>query len=224
MGLLIWEISRGNAYGIVVLVCFADLFSAYFILCTPAHGVGTVFAVTFSIIAFIPYLGGPYHNIVDLAWNRGYMIVLGILGSLLMNLIIWPYNARSKLGDEIACGTMELQTLYLSLSRQMMSGGLAPSKESAQEFERLEQQLQSRFARSRSLIGLLSAEISLIPKPFQYFTEILSHLQDMADHLLVLRLCREHGMRAIRREAILNVLDLRKDFVSRRVILIESKM
>ncbi|KDN35975.1 hypothetical protein K437DRAFT_276905 [Tilletiaria anomala UBC 951] len=214
-GVIIWEISRGNPFAIVVLVCIAELCSAFFLLSTTATGIGVVYAVTYSIVVFLPYLDESHHaSIVSLAWTRGYQIFLGIAAALLVNTLAWPYHARSKLSEQFSLATMELQTLYLSLSRQLVQGGLEPSAESAREFEQLEQNLQSRFTKGRALVGLISAEISLVPKPFHYYSDILTRLQSISDQLMGLRLCREHGMRSVRREAILNVLDLRRDFIS----------
>ena len=213
-GVAFWYISHGNPYAIVVLALVAEVFTAYLILYTNTTGIGVVYAVTYSVIIFIPYLSSANETVILLAWNRGYQIFLGIVGALLINTLAWPYHARSNLSSQISMATMELQTLYLSLSRQMIQGGLEPSKESAREFEELEMNLQSRFAKGRSLVGLISAEISLVPKPFHLYSSILTHLQSISDHLTGLRLCREHGMRAVRREAILNVLDFRRELVS----------
>ncbi len=214
VGTAVWYASTGNAFAIVALVQVAELGSAWGIIRSGIPSSGVVYGVSYSVIVFIPYVRATDEAVVNLAWTRGYQISLGIIAAVLVGVFIWPFNVRSEINSDFADATMELQTLYLSLSRQMMQAGLTPSPDSAREFESLEQHLRSRLQRSRDLVALLDKEISIVPKPNHYFPPILTHLQCISEHLACLRNVREHGIATVRREAVLNILPLRKDFVS----------
>ncbi|PWN50164.1 hypothetical protein IE53DRAFT_316325, partial [Violaceomyces palustris] len=217
-GLCMWEISRGNPYAMAFLLILTDLPGAYFILNTNAEGVGIVFGITATIIALIPQLHLEYDTVPLLAWNRSYMIFLGIVAALIVNLVAWPFHARVDLVRQISRATSQLQQLYLSLSRQMLMGGFVASAESTEAFERLEEGIQKRLVHARSLLVLMDAEISLVPKPTRVLDTILNKLQTIADLLGGLRRCREHGMKSIQQEAVLNVLEMRHAMVSSLLI------
>jgi len=214
-GLCIWYMSgSGNPYALGFLLTLFELPVAYLILFTEAPGVGIVSGVTYALIPLIPYLGGEYKSVANLAWIRGYQITLGILAALILNLTLFPYHARVELIRHVSRGTSQLQELYLSLSRQLLQAGHITSSETRADFELIEHALQTRLAWSRSLLTLMDLEVSLVPKPTKLLAEIIERLQTIADLLSGLRRTRDRGLRAVRAEAITNVLASRTDMVS----------
>ncbi|KAL9939094.1 hypothetical protein V8E36_001907 [Tilletia maclaganii] len=214
-GFLMFEICGTNPYGLTVFIVLAEFFVAYMMLETTAQGIGIVFALTFPIIALIPYLGLPYTSVALLAWERGFMVVIGILTALIVNLMIWPFHARVQLVLHIARATSRLQRLYLSLSRQMLNTDLVTSKDTRRAFESLERSILKTLSQSRSLIALMSVEVSLVPKPTILLGKIIDHLARIADLLVGLRLCRQHGMKGkLRKHLVLNVLEYRTELTS----------
>lgn len=108
-----------------------------------------------------------------------------------------------------------VQSLYLSLSRQTLQAGLVTSAETRAGFETLERTIETTLGHTRSLVDLMLAEVSLLPKPIKEFRSILNKLQVVADLLVGLRQVREHGLRSIRNETVINVMDFRSQLVCR---------
>ncbi|KAE8222433.1 hypothetical protein CF319_g4363 [Tilletia indica] len=214
-GYLIWVICRSNPYGIAFFIVLAELFSAYMMLETTAQGIGVVFALTFPIVALIPYLNLSTSSVAILAWERGFMVTIGIALALVVNLAIWPFHARVQLVLQIARATGRLQRLYLSLSRQMLNTDLVTTRHTRKAFEQLERSILKTLAQSRSLIALMSVEVSLAPKPTVLLGKIINHLSRIADLLVGLRLCREHAMKGkLHAHLVLNVLENRTELIS----------
>ncbi|KAK0559063.1 hypothetical protein OC844_004678 [Tilletia horrida] len=214
-GYVIWLICRSNPYALCFFIVLAELFAAYMMLETTAQGIGIVFALTFPIIALIPYLGLPYTSVALLAWERGFMVTIGILAALVVNLSLWPFHARVQLVLNIARATGRLQRSYLSMSRQLLNTDLVTSRDTRKAFEHLERSILKTLAQSRSLIALMSAEVSLAPKPTALLGKIINHLARIADLLVGLRLCRQHGLKGkVHKYLVLNVLDHRTELIS----------
>ena len=216
LGYVIWVVSQGNPYALAFLETLASVPAAHFMLFTKAEGVGIVMGLTTPIVSLIPALDIDYGSgsVVDLAWNRGYMIFLGIVAALLLNLFVWPLHARVELVRQISRCTRLLQSLYLSLSRQMLTGGFVASAESTAAFEALEVSVERKLAQARGLVSVMDAELSLIPKRTDVLNSILGELGRIGELLRGLRRCREHGLRALQQEAVLNVLELRQTMVA----------
>lgn len=213
LGLIISEISQGNPYALAFLLMVATLPPSYLMLFTPFLGVGVVMGLTLPIVAIIPTQGAR-ESVVYVAWNRGYMIFFGIVAALIVNLLVWPIHARLELVRRVSLVTSQLQSLYLSLSRQMLSGGLTSSHKSNAAFERLEVSIEKRIGQARGLIDIMSIEVSLKPKRTKVLSELLDHLEIIYELLMGLRRCREHGLRSIRQNAVVNVLEMRQSFIA----------
>ncbi|EPQ28416.1 uncharacterized protein PFL1_04243 [Pseudozyma flocculosa PF-1] len=225
LGLCISEVSHNNRYALGFLLALAVVPASHFMLFTRAEGIGIVLGLTAPIIALIPTLdleSSGSETAVELAWNRGYMIFIGIVAALIVNIVIWPLHARVELVRQISRSTVLLQSLYLSLARQMLTGGFVASAESTAAFERLENSVERKIAKARGLVSMMEAEVSLIPKRTDVLSEILNQLLTIAELLRGLRRCREHGLRSIRREAVVNVLELRQNVIASVLIVLWS--
>lgn len=213
LGLIIYEISRGDPYALAFLLTLSSIPPAYLMLFTDFQGVGTVMGLTLPIVSLIP-TEDDREGVVYVAWNRGYMIFFGIIAALVVNLFIWPIHARLELVRRVSSITSQLQSLYLSLSRQMLSGGLTSSHKSNAAFEKLELSIEKRICQARGLVDIMTIEISLKPKRTQVLSELLDHLEIILELLMGLRRCREHGLRSIRQHAVVNVLELRRSLIA----------
>ncbi|TKY89428.1 hypothetical protein EX895_001959 [Sporisorium graminicola] len=213
LGLVVSEVSRGNPYALAFLLTVATIPPSYLMLFTQLQGVGIVMGLTLPIVALIPQEGGS-ESVVYVAWNRGYMIFFGIVAALLVNLFIWPIHAHVELVHKISSITSQLQSLYLSLSRQMLSGGLTWSHKSNAAFAKLEIGIEKRISQARGLVDIMSMEVSLKPKRTRVLSELLDHLEIIHELLIGLRRCREHGLRSVRQHAVVNVLELRQSLIA----------
>ncbi|ETS62473.1 hypothetical protein PaG_03094 [Moesziomyces aphidis] len=213
LGLVINEVSRGNDYALAFLLTLATLPPSYVMLFTQLQGVGIVMGLTLPIVALLPTEESG-ESVVHVAWNRGYMIFFGIIAALVVNLFVWPIHARLELVRRVSSITSQLQSLYLSLSRQMLSGGLTSSHKSNAAFERLEVGIERRVGQARGLVDIMKIEVSLQPKRTRVLSELLDHLQMILELLMGLRRCREHGLRSVRQQAVVNVLELRQSLIA----------
>ncbi|SPO22318.1 uncharacterized protein UTRI_00996 [Ustilago trichophora] len=213
LGLIISEISRGNSYALAFLLTVATIPPSYLMLFTRFQGVGVVMGLTLPIVSLIP-AEDDRESVVYVAWNRGYMIFFGIIAALVVNLFFWPIHARLELVRRVSSITSQLQSLYLSLSRQMLSGGLTSSHKSNAAFEKLEVSIEKRISQARGLVDIMTIEISLKPKRTQVLSELLDHLEIILELLMGLRRCREHGLRSVRQHAVVNVLELRQSLIA----------
>ncbi|KAJ1019438.1 hypothetical protein NDA16_004555 [Ustilago loliicola] len=213
LGLIISEVSRDNPYALAFLLTVATLPPSYLMLFTHFQGVGTVMGLTLPIVALIP-TEDEGQSTEYVAWNRGYMIFFGIIAALIVNLFFWPTHARLELVKRVSSITSQLQSLYLSLSRQMLSGGLTSSHKSNAAFEKLEVGICKRIGQARGLVDIMTIEISLKPKRTKVLSELLDHLETILELLTGLRRCREHGLRSVRQHAVVNVLELRQSLIA----------
>ena len=214
LGLISWEISRGNRYGLAALIVISDLPPIILRIFSPYPPAGAVMGITVPIVALVPFLNkGTYHPGI-IAVIRMYMICIGIVAALIVNIVVWPYHARVRLIVEISNTLNQLQTLYLSLARQMFYAGFTPSSQAKEKFKVVEQHIRGRIARCRALLIVMKNELSLVPKPINVLDEILNRLQILADLFVGLRISREHGLAPIRKRALWDVIDLRQEMVS----------
>lgn len=118
-GYLIWVFSgQGNPYGLSILLTVGAIPTAWLILFTNLQGIGIVGGLTYSVIALIPYLGLDNKPVIILACIRGYMIALGIVASLLVNLFIWPFHARLHFITSVAHATGQRKFYRCSILRR----------------------------------------------------------------------------------------------------------
>lgn len=213
LGLLVSEVSRGNPYALAFLLTVATVPPSYLMLFTQFQGVGIVMGLTLPIVALIPQ-EDESQSVAYVAWNRGYMIFFGIVAALLVNLFLWPIHAHVELVHKVSSITSHLQSLYLSLSRQMLSGGLTWSHKSNAAFAKLEIGIENRIGQARGLVDIMSIEVSLKPKRTKVLSELLDHLEIIHELLIGLRRCREHGLRSVRQHAVVNVLELRQSLIA----------
>ena len=217
--LLAWYIgNEGNRYAVGVFIILAEVPACYFIIYTKhAQSLGLVFALTQSVILFVPLMpviDSPVRSVVHIALVRGYQILLGVAAAFLVNIFIWPLHARVYLIRTVSHITWQCSTLYLSLARQMLNHGVTIAPETKRKFDKLEDSIQAALTASRTYLDMTHIELSLIPKPTHTLSLLIKTLQRIADLLLLLRKCREVALGIIQKEACFNVLNLRKELVS----------
>ncbi|WFD33252.1 hypothetical protein MCUN1_000065 [Malassezia cuniculi] len=220
LGLLAWEISRGQRFALAVLVVLCDIPPILIRLFSPYPPAGAVMGITIPIVALVPFLNRDTHNPGIIAMIRMYMICIGIVAALLVNIIIWPYHARVKLIIQISNTINQLQSMYLSLARQMIYAGYASPPEAKEKFKSVERSIRARIGRCRALLVVMKNEISLVPKPINVLDEILLRLQILSDLFVGLRISREHGLAAVRKKVLWDVIDLRQELVSSIMLLL----
>ncbi|WFD23846.1 hypothetical protein MEQU1_002540 [Malassezia equina] len=176
--------------------------------------VGSVMGLTTPIVAIIPYLQREWTSAGHVALVRGYMIILGILAALVVNIVFWPYHARSRLMRKLAHTTTLLQGFYVNMSRQMFYGGFQPSIDTAMRFQRLETDIRCQLTQCDALKAVMTSEIGLVPKPVAVMDRIYQRLQMIFVLFVVLRMSRELHHIHSQHEVLSGVLAQRQELVS----------
>lgn len=213
-GILAFEISRGNTYGLAVLVVLFEIPASVIRLHSRYPAVGTVMGVTTPIVALVSFFDENTESPGVVAITRGYMICIGIVAALMMNTFVWPYHARIKLGQKLSGLAGDLQVMYLNLTRHMFYVGFFATPQSQKQFTRVEHKIRSNVNKCYMLINVMNNELSLVPKPITVLTQILVRLECIFDLLVGLRMCREHGLQSLRQKVVWDVADLRQEMAS----------
>jgi uncharacterized membrane protein YgaE (UPF0421/DUF939 family) len=116
LGILAWEVSRGNAF-VLGIVSFAVAYYTAYILVVDGNGPMCRFIVlTYNIIALYAYSLSSFDDpedsdeedsgrnplILPIAGHRVVAVVSGILWGLFITRAIWPISARQKVKDGLA--------------------------------------------------------------------------------------------------------------------------
>lgn len=214
-GLIAYEISRGNVYGLCVLITVLEIPPSILRMHSSfPPPLGTVMGLTTPIVAIVPYLQPKWFGPVHVALVRSYMIILGIVAALLVNLIFWPYHARTKLLKKLSNTSLLLQYFYLGLARQMIEHGFKTTPEMSKNFKDMEGNIRYQLGQCQGLVGIMSNEFSLVPKPVAILNRIYSRLDSIFTLFVALRMCRETGLLQHHQEAVYDVLPLRQELVS----------
>ncbi|BFZ63390.1 hypothetical protein YB2330_004512 [Saitoella coloradoensis] len=213
-------ISQNHPEALAFFVALAAIPMSWFIMRTAYQGIGVVSAITLPPILFLPYLGVVEFTpgqVALVALYRGYQIALGILASLTINLFFWPYHARSHLISTLSQSIEDMSRYYLSISRQNLKHGAAPTAPTAEKlksFQRVEEWCQEGITHTRALLGLVQLELRLLPLPIATYKELIPKLQIIFDSFTSIRRIREHLVGEVRKEVVSLVLEQRKDLVS----------
>lgn len=214
IGLIVWEISQEQRIALAVLLVIGDIPPVVLRLFSRYPPVGSVMGITVPIVALVPFFSPDTYNSGVTALLRMYMICIGIVAALIVNIIVWPYHARVVLIHQISNTTSQLQSMYLSLVRQMLYGGDSMPLNAKNRFKEVERDIRARISQCWGLLSIMRNEISLVPKPVYVLEKFLSRVQVLSELFVGLRIIRDHGLYSIRRKALWDVIDLRQEMVS----------
>lgn len=215
LGFIAYEISRGNVYGLsVLLVLFeipASILRMHSIFPPP---LGTVMGLTTPIVAVVSYLSPEKNEELHIALVRCYMIILGILAALVVNIAFWPYHARNRLMQKFYNSLTLMQSIYVVLSQQMFYTSFRATPEFSKALTSLEKSITRQHEQCRALLVMMRDEISLVPKPMDVLATLCERLDVTFSLIVTLRKCRETGLLKSYNEAVMEVVHLRQELVS----------
>lgn len=218
LALAAYEIARGNVWGLCVFIALLDVPSSLMRMHFRYPSIGAVMGFTTPLVMVVSYFSTNANASVRVAYTRGYMIILGILAALLINLTVWPYHARIHLMRKMSKTTTLLQNLYLSLARQRLYTGFKISPEIKIGFRNIEQSVRSELLECDALSEIMTSEFSLVPKPVLIVRRLQEHLEMVFCLCVTLRACRENEFLGDRQEAASSAMPIRQEFVSSVVL------
>ncbi|KAL7415885.1 Fusaric acid resistance protein-like-domain-containing protein [Mrakia frigida] len=209
LGCIMWAISRGNPYALVVLTTCYGVLTALIMLFTGYPGVGIVASITIPPILYIPYLGLPHSSVIDIALKRTSDVCIGIAAAVLATEFIFPSHAKILFLSSVASALDDLTQLYLAMSRELLSAGDYNFDQSSSD--KIERSIEITLGRCSAHLTSLRVEITLIHKPIRIYRRVIQSVQRLSDLLISIAVIRE---KIPREKTVTRVLQQRKDLVS----------
>ncbi|ORZ12336.1 hypothetical protein BCR42DRAFT_81199 [Absidia repens] len=190
LGIVIWEISRGNPYGISILcfVCFLFLQYAFFFGPMYAKPVSLLITVTLGLVVIYEYQyvqdQVPNHDAVYVvAGKRVLLVCIGLVAASILNMIPTQVTGRVELRRRLAITITQIGRLYsLLASSYMVPHEQLPTENQKKMFRKLALEVQRQIADERTLLANALFEPPLRGKfPFKEYTILLQSVENMAD-------------------------------------------
>ncbi|KAI1118631.1 hypothetical protein F5Y14DRAFT_399221 [Nemania sp. NC0429] len=152
--------------------------------------------------------------------TKGAIMVFGVIASVMVNWLLWPFVARHELRKGLASMIFNCSIVYRCIISQYVycEDGVAPTERDIEASDILEGRLREGFVRLRQLLGLTRHEIRLRAAfdPLPY-SALISACEQFFDHIVALRqsslLYHSHSIRADSGEAM-ELLSYRRDEIA----------
>ncbi|KXJ89728.1 hypothetical protein Micbo1qcDRAFT_136774 [Microdochium bolleyi] len=181
---------QGNPYVMAVfcLLYMPPMLYRYTQSSHPRSGLVGCLAFTIISLALVTAPEGASH--VSIAAVRGAVMVVGVVASILMNWILWPFIARHELRKGISAMEFYTSIIYRSIVSKYVyyEAGKEPTQEDIEASEQLEGRLREGFVRLRQLLGLTRHEVRL-RAPFDPlpYSGLIDASERFFEHVVALR-------------------------------------
>ncbi|KAH8193710.1 hypothetical protein TruAng_012126 [Truncatella angustata] len=124
---------------------------------------GLVGCIAFTVVSLTEYTHEGDQSPLVIAATRGGAIAVGVIASIVVNWIIWPFVARHDLRKAISMMLFYCSIIYRAIVSKYVyyEEGHEPTKADIEASEILEGRLREGFVRLRQLLGLTRHEIRL---------------------------------------------------------------
>ncbi|KAG0167527.1 hypothetical protein DFQ30_005988 [Apophysomyces sp. BC1015] len=189
LGMIVWEITRGNPYGLAVLSFFLFIPHYHVFFFTQNYKVVALMSKVTLILVFIyeyNYVleqGPNAETIYLIAGKRFLSVVIGVTASVILCMIPYPETGRVELRIRLAKTIREIGQLYGILAAYIASpSGKAPvSDYRIKAFTKRTSELRRQTADERTLLHLAAFEPPLRGKfPAETYKTIMEAVDNMA--------------------------------------------
>lgn len=195
-GIVVWEITQGNAYALAVVcfICFLPLYHVFFFV--PKYRVGSLMT-TITLVLVIAYEyayvfegATNYDKVWTVAGKRLLLVVIGIAASGILIAIPFPPTSRVELRKRVSLTIRDIGKAYGILS----ASALSPEGEYAhpmivKAFRKLSIELRRQVAEEHTLLHHASYEPPLRGYfPAENYTILVQKMDNMSD--LVINMVR----------------------------------
>ncbi|KAI1410469.1 hypothetical protein F5Y13DRAFT_181393 [Hypoxylon sp. FL1857] len=124
---------------------------------------GLVGCISFTVVSLAEVAAQGKPSPATIAATHGTAMVVGVVASVIVNWILWPFVARHDLRKAVATMMFYCSIVYRSIVSRYVyyEEGDEPTKEDIRASEILEGRLREGFVRLRQLLGLTRHEIRL---------------------------------------------------------------
>ncbi|KAI1387905.1 uncharacterized protein F4822DRAFT_407923 [Hypoxylon trugodes] len=153
----------GNPYAIAVFAVIFMLPMIYRYTQSTHPRSGLVGCISFTVVSLAEVAARGEPSPATLAATHGAAMVVGVVGSIIVNWALWPFVARHDLRKAVAAMMFYSSIVYRSIVSRYVyyEEGNEPTKDDIRASEILEGRLREGFVRLRQLLGLTRHEIRL---------------------------------------------------------------
>ncbi|KAI0173437.1 hypothetical protein GGR52DRAFT_387284 [Hypoxylon sp. FL1284] len=160
---LAYGAGNGNRYVIAVFAVIYMLPMIYRYTQSTHPRSGLVGCISFIVVSLAEVFAEGKPSPATVAATHGVAMVVGVVASIIVNWILWPFIARHDLRKAVATMLFYCSIVYRSIVSRYVyyEIGDEPTKEDIQASEILEGRLREGFVRLRQLLGLTRHEVRL---------------------------------------------------------------
>jgi uncharacterized membrane protein YgaE (UPF0421/DUF939 family) len=117
-------------------------------------------------------------------------LIIGLLVALLLNWLVWPFNAREAVRKSLASTVSDLGDYYSYVVGTFLyhDESLFPTKDEFEEAEKMEHKLEKMLNTCNELLNLTDHEPRLKgPFPKEFYKEMLISTRNLLDRMMSLR-------------------------------------
>ncbi|KAI0142708.1 hypothetical protein GGR57DRAFT_485873 [Xylariaceae sp. FL1272] len=162
-GGLAYLAGNGNPYVIGVFAAIYMLPMMYRYTQSSHPRSGMVGCISFTVVSLSEVIAQGKPSPAAIAATKGAAMLLGVVASIIVNWILWPFVARHDLRKGMASMIFYCSILYRNIVAKYVyyEEGHAPTQADIEASEILEGRLREGFVRLRQLMGLTRHEIRL---------------------------------------------------------------
>ncbi|KAI2464046.1 hypothetical protein F4781DRAFT_92230 [Annulohypoxylon bovei var. microspora] len=160
---LSYAAGNGNPYVIAVFAVIFMLPMIYRYTQSAHPRSGLVGCISFTVVSLSEVAAQGKPSPATIAATRGAAMVVGVVASVIVNWVLWPFVARHDLRKAVASMMFYCSIVYRNIVSRYVyyEEGDEPTKEDIRSSEILEGRLREGFVRLRQLLGLTRHEIRL---------------------------------------------------------------
>ncbi|KAI1141707.1 hypothetical protein F5Y05DRAFT_373511 [Hypoxylon sp. FL0543] len=160
---LSYAADNGNPYVIAVFAVIYMLPMIYRYTQSAHPRSGLVGCISFTVVSLAEVSAQGKPSPATIAATHGTAMVVGVVASVIVNWILWPFVARHDLRKAVATMMFYCSIVYRSIVSRYVyyEEGDEPTEDDIRASEILEGRLREGFVRLRQLLGLTRHEIRL---------------------------------------------------------------
>lgn len=153
----------GNPYTIAVFAVVFMLPMIYRYTLSTHPRSGLVGCISFTVVSLAEITAQGRPSPATVAATHGVAMIVGVVASIIVNWILWPFVARHDLRKAVASMMFYCSIVYRSIVSRYVyyEEGNEPTQEDIRSSEILEGRMREGFVRLRQLLGLTRHEIRL---------------------------------------------------------------
>ncbi|KAI7892507.1 uncharacterized protein EV154DRAFT_441374 [Mucor mucedo] len=193
-GIIIWEITRGNPYGLVILTFFV-MWPLYYVFFTNQvlNIVAIMTQVTLMLVICYEYQfianGVAVHDSVEMiAGKRILLVLIGVAASAILSMIPKPVTGRVELRKRLSQTIADMSKLYAILIGDLVTiyeNNRDPTPGQTKAFKKLALGIRRQIADEQMFLKLSKLEPSMRGKfPVEVYTRLVEKVDNMSDLLL----------------------------------------